>query len=104
MSLPPPKNHSLCRSCLWAPFSVSDGLIWFTSIALTTVSGALLGAPVADLLGRRLGIISSCLVFSAGVAMQTAATALPLFVVGRVFAGLGVGLVSVLIPMYQSEW
>lgn len=25
-------------------------------------------------------------------------------VVGRVFAGLGVGLVSVLIPMYQSEW
>jgi sugar porter (SP) family MFS transporter len=28
---------------------------------------------------------------------------MPLFVVGRVFAGLGVGLVSVLIPMYQSE-
>lgn len=25
-------------------------------------------------------------------------------VVGRVFAGLGVGLVSCLIPMYQSEW
>lgn len=25
-------------------------------------------------------------------------------VVGRIFAGLGVGLVSCLIPMYQSEW
>ena len=36
--------------------------------------------------------------------MQTAAVAIPLFVVGRVFAGLGVGLVSVLVPMYQSEW
>lgn len=36
--------------------------------------------------------------------MQTAATEMPLFVVGRVFAGLGVGLVSTLIPMYQSEW
>jgi MFS transporter, SP family, sugar:H+ symporter len=35
--------------------------------------------------------------------MQTASTALPLFVVGRVFAGLGVGLVSTLVPMYQSE-
>ena len=35
--------------------------------------------------------------------MQTAATAFPLFIVGRVFAGLGVGLVSCLIPMYQSE-
>lgn len=29
---------------------------------------------------------------------------MPLFVVGRVFAGFGVGLVSCLIPMYQSEW
>jgi SP family sugar:H+ symporter-like MFS transporter len=35
--------------------------------------------------------------------MQTAATKLPLFVVGRVWAGLGVGLVSTLVPMYQSE-
>ena len=36
--------------------------------------------------------------------MQTAATEIPLFVVGRVFAGLGVGLISCLVPMYQSEW
>jgi SP family sugar:H+ symporter-like MFS transporter len=45
----------------------------------------------------------ACLVFSIGVALQTAATAIPLFVVGRVWAGLGVGLVSTLVPMYQSE-
>ena len=65
--------------------------------------GALLAAPFADILGRKWGIITSCLVFSIGVALQTAATAIPLFVVGRVFAGLGVGLVSTLVPMYQSE-
>jgi SP family sugar:H+ symporter-like MFS transporter len=35
--------------------------------------------------------------------MQTAATEWALFIVGRVFAGLGVGLISVLVPMYQSE-
>ncbi|KAI0065599.1 MFS monosaccharide transporter [Artomyces pyxidatus] len=68
-----------------------------------TFFGALIGAPAADILGRKYGIIFSCLVFSIGIAMQTAATAIPLFVVGRVFAGLGVGLVSTLIPMYQSE-
>ena len=45
----------------------------------------------------------ACLVFSIGVALQTAATGIPLFVVGRVWAGLGVGLVSTLVPMYQSE-
>ena len=50
-----------------------------------------------------MGIIVSCLVFSIGIAFQTAFTKLPLFVVGRVFAGLGVGLVSALVPMYQSE-
>nr|VWO96985.1 Glucose transporter rco-3 [Ganoderma boninense] len=68
-----------------------------------TFFGALLGAPVADILGRRIGIIVSCLVFCLGVALQTGSSNLATFVVGRVFAGLGVGLVSTLIPMYQSE-
>ncbi len=65
--------------------------------------GALLGAPAADILGRRIGIIISCLVFSLGVALQTGSSNLATFIVGRVFAGLGVGLVSTLVPMYQSE-
>ena len=43
------------------------------------------------------------MIFSVGVAFQTAAASMPLFVVGRVVAGLGVGLVSCLVPMYQSE-
>ncbi|KAI0794026.1 MFS monosaccharide transporter [Fomes fomentarius] len=68
-----------------------------------TFFGALLGAPAADILGRRIGIIISCLVFSVGIALQTGASNLATFVVGRVFAGLGVGLVSTLVPMYQSE-
>ncbi|KAI0334532.1 MFS monosaccharide transporter [Cubamyces sp. BRFM 1775] len=68
-----------------------------------TFFGALFGAPAADILGRRLGIMASCLVFCLGVALQTGAPDLATFVVGRVFAGLGVGLVSTLIPMYQSE-
>jgi MFS family permease len=68
-----------------------------------TFFGALLAAPMADHLGRRMGIIAACLVFCVGVAMQTAAVQIPLFVVGRVFAGLGVGMVSCLVPMYQAE-
>ena len=65
--------------------------------------GALLAAPFADHLGRKWGLIVSCFVFSIGVALQTAATAIPIFVIGRVWAGIGVGLVSTLVPMYQSE-
>ncbi|KAL8711272.1 MAG: hypothetical protein Q9225_007141 [Loekoesia sp. 1 TL-2023] len=68
-----------------------------------TFFGALGAAPMADLLGRRLGMIASTGVFTAGVIMQTAATAIPLFVAGRFFAGFGVGLISAIIPLYQSE-
>lgn len=33
-------------------------------------------------------------VFNFGVILQTASTSLPLFIAGRFFAGLGVGLIS----------
>lgn len=68
-----------------------------------TFFGALLGAPMGDLVGRRMGMILSSIVFIFGVILQTAATAIPLFTAGRFFAGLGVGLISMLIPLYQSE-
>lgn len=42
-------------------------------------------------------------VFTLGVILQTAATAIPMFVAGRFFAGLGVGLLSATVPLYQSE-
>lgn len=68
-----------------------------------TFFGALLGAPIADSLGRRGGVFVATLVFSTGVALQTGCHQWAAFVVGRVIAGIGVGLVSTLIPMYQSE-
>lgn len=61
-----------------------------------TFFGAL-GSPfLADTIGRRWALIASCWVFNLGVALQTAATAIPLFLAGRFFAGFGVGLISAL--------
>ncbi|KAJ8501694.1 hypothetical protein ONZ51_g429 [Trametes cubensis] len=68
-----------------------------------TLLGALGGAPTADAWGRRIGMMFSCLVLCLGVALQTGASDLATFIVGRFFAGLGVGLVSILVPLYQSE-
>ncbi|KAI9806659.1 MAG: hypothetical protein M1825_006116 [Sarcosagium campestre] len=69
-----------------------------------TFFGALAASPMADMLGRRWGlIISSGIVFNLGVILQTVAVDIPLFTAGRFFAGFGVGLVSALIPLYQSE-
>ncbi|KAI2609210.1 hexose transporter [Hypoxylon sp. NC1633] len=68
-----------------------------------TFFGAL-GSPfLADTIGRKFALIASSVVFILGVIFQTAATALPLFLAGRFFAGFGVGLISALIPLYQSE-
>ncbi|KAA1088884.1 Solute carrier 2 (Facilitated glucose transporter) member 8 [Puccinia graminis f. sp. tritici] len=79
-----------------------DSLV--TSIlSVGTFVGALLAYPIGDRFGRRIGIMIACAIFSVGVALQTASTTIPLFVVGRVFAGLGVGVASCLVPMYQSE-
>ncbi|OJD28915.1 high affinity glucose transporter rgt2 [Diplodia corticola] len=69
-----------------------------------TFFGALTASPVSDILGRRYGIMfSAMVVFNLGVILQTAATAQPMFIAGRFFAGFGVGLISAMIPMYQSE-
>ncbi|TVY92246.1 putative glucose transporter [Lachnellula willkommii] len=68
-----------------------------------TFFGALGAALIADRIGRRWSLIVSSGVFTIGVILQTAATAIPMFVAGRFFAGFGVGLISALIPLYQSE-
>ncbi|SCV69442.1 BQ2448_2462 [Microbotryum intermedium] len=82
--------------------SGNDSLI--TSIlSAGTFCGALGAFPVGDRLGRRWGIIAYLLLFCIGVALQTGGKSLTPFVLGRVFAGLGVGGTSCLVPMYQSE-
>ena len=72
-------------------------------LSTETFFGALFAAPAADFLHRRWSVVLSVTIFSVGVAMQATSTAIPLFVVGHVFAGWGVRMVSTLIPMYQSE-
>ncbi|KAG5913311.1 hypothetical protein E4U42_001294 [Claviceps africana] len=68
-----------------------------------TFFGALASPFMSDYIGRRYALMISTWVFNLGVILQTASTAIPMFLAGRFFAGLGVGLISALIPLYQSE-
>ncbi|OBT64847.1 hypothetical protein VE03_06428 [Pseudogymnoascus sp. 23342-1-I1] len=68
-----------------------------------TFVGALAAAPLADQLGRRRALMIAVGVFSIGVTLQVASMALPLYVAGRFVAGVGVGMISVIVPLYQSE-
>ncbi|KAK0630070.1 general substrate transporter [Bombardia bombarda] len=68
-----------------------------------TCLGALLSAPVGDWYGRRRSLIGATGVFCIGAVLQVCATTIALLVVGRTVAGIGVGIISVLVPLYQSE-
>ncbi|THH21042.1 hypothetical protein EW146_g432 [Bondarzewia mesenterica] len=67
-------------------------------------AGALLGVPTADFLGRRGAIFMMSFIFIVGVIVQIAPTGnLGALMGGRFVAGLGVGALSALVPLYQGE-
>ncbi|KAJ2995713.1 hypothetical protein NUW58_g1196 [Xylaria curta] len=82
---------------------VRSGLI-VGLLSIGTLVGALIAAPIADWIGRRLSISVWCAVTSIGFVIQIAANnAYEQIVVGRLVAGFGVGALSLLVPMYQAE-
>lgn len=58
---------------------------------------------IGDMLGRRRTILLGSTVFFIGGALQTAANGMPMMLVGRFVAGFGVGALSTIVPVYQSE-
>lgn len=59
-----------------------------------TFFGSLCSPFLSDYIGRRPGLLLSTWVFNLGVVLHTVATSIPMFLAGRFFAGLGVGLIS----------
>lgn len=66
------------------------------------VSSLLVGR-IGDLIGRRKTILYGSIVFFIGGALQTFARNMAMMMVGRIIAGLGVGALSTIVPVYQSE-
>ncbi|VDC04259.1 unnamed protein product [Peniophora sp. CBMAI 1063] len=69
-----------------------------------TFVGALGQALTADRFGRKPSIFIWSAIFTVGTLIQTAAlTSLAQLVVGRFIAGLGVGAMSAIVPLYNGE-
>ncbi|KAL5534159.1 hypothetical protein ACEPAG_620 [Sanghuangporus baumii] len=64
---------------------------------------SLLAGRVGDIIGRRMTLFSGAVVFALGGAVQTFTTGYNIMIVGRVTSGFGVGLLSTIVPIYQSE-
>jgi sugar porter (SP) family MFS transporter len=64
---------------------------------------SLLVGKVGDIIGRRKTILYGSVVFVVGGTLQTFANGMPMMMLGRIVAGLGVGALSTIVPVYQSE-
>ncbi|SCU84397.1 LADA_0D01486g1_1 [Lachancea dasiensis] len=84
-------------------FSANQTSLITAILSAGTFCGAMLAPLASDTLGRRLGLLISTVIFTVGVILQVAATEQNLLIVGRVIAGLGVGVLSAIVPLYQAE-
>lgn len=67
------------------------------------VFGALFGGVIMDKYGRRKTIGIGALICTVGAILQAAAYHLAMMLIGRIIAGFAVGLLSMAVPVYQSE-
>lgn len=58
---------------------------------------------IGDRIGRRRAIILECILLTIGGALQASASVLPHMIVGRIVGGIGTGLNTTTIPMWQVE-
>lgn len=65
--------------------------------------GSLINSPIVERFGRRDSIIYSCVIFVLGCAIQTGAKNSPMLFGGRAVAGVLVGQLTMIIPIYMSE-
>jgi len=67
------------------------------------IFGALLSLVIGDILGRRRSVALGCAFLTVGGILQATAYTLPHMIIGRVIGGLGIGVNTTTIPMWQSE-
>jgi len=65
--------------------------------------GALSSSFIADRLSRRTALQIACVIWIFGSILQCASNGVAMLVVGRVIAGLCVGIASSIVPVYQAE-
>ncbi|KAG0649889.1 High-affinity glucose transporter [Hyphodiscus hymeniophilus] len=65
--------------------------------------GALISSWVAERLGRKKSIFVACVTATIGGALQAGSVDLAMFIFVRFISGFGVGMMLVLIPLYQTE-
>ena len=99
MPYPDPNDKAAVKAFV---VSASDQSLMTSILSCGTFFGAIIAGDIADMIGRRITIISGCLIFSVGCVLETASTGLAMMTAGRLIAGLGVGFISAVVILYMS--
>ncbi|PIG89912.1 MFS monosaccharide transporter [Aspergillus arachidicola] len=91
-------------SLQWNPLEL-DSLEYTQTVASKDAAwfGSLINGPIADRLGRKLSMNVAVVIFVIGSAIQCSAVNIPMLFVGRAIAGLAVGQLTMIVPLYISE-
>jgi sugar porter (SP) family MFS transporter len=73
------------------------------SLALGCIVGCLVAGNLADRFGRKPGLLTAALIFAVSALGMSAAPSLNVFIIMRFAAGIGVGMASILSPLYIAE-
>jgi MFS family permease len=73
------------------------------ALELGAWAGALLCGWLADVISRRYSMMVAVIVFTLGTCLQCAAHNPGMLFAGRIIGGVGIGMFSMVIPMYQAE-
>ncbi|KAI9497222.1 general substrate transporter [Zychaea mexicana] len=65
--------------------------------------GACVAASLATKWGRKRTIQVGCVFATVGGVIQTASVNVGMFIAGRLIIGIGIGLLSMIVPLYQAE-
>lgn len=84
------------------PSATEIGLI-ISVLEIGAMISSLFVAKLSDKYGRKKTILIGTFVFMVGGCLQSFATNLYVFSVGRVLSGFGVGILSTMVPSYQCE-
>ena len=73
------------------------------SLELGAWAGALINGVLADRISRKYAMMTAVIIFTIGTGLQTGAQTPAYFFAGRIVGGIGIGMFSMVIPLYQAE-
>ncbi|KLO09332.1 general substrate transporter [Schizopora paradoxa] len=87
-------------------FDAPDAVELGTMVAVLEIGAfitSIAAGRVGDIIGRRMTLFAGAVLFTCGGAIQTFTNGFVVMVIGRIVSGFGVGLLSTIVPIYQSE-